>query len=340
MKFRLMGVLALMLLLPLAACDNGTGTEGPGTFTLLLTDDPAFDMAVVTIDRIELAGSEDGEGGGVVLMDQPVTQNLLDLSNDVMTLVEDVPVPSGTYSQLRFVISAGCVAMGEEVYSSSDDYTECGDVTGELQMPSYGQSGLKVQLPGGSLQVEGGRSIVLLDFVVGDSFGKQAGNSGRWVLRPHIKATHIEFSGTLFVELTADEGAFDPLSGSGLDPAASLADFAAQLAVMIEGGGEAMDGPPVLFTDDGTNPGDVADDGIYTAFFNYLVPGDYKVYLELTERDEGAGAPYDFTTTDDILDVTVTVGDSEDKEAAFNVTCAFPTGETASCGDTGGTSGG
>ena len=325
--------LALALTLPLAACDGGAGVESPGTFTLLLTDDPAFDEAWVTIERIDLVGG-DGDGGGVVNLLpgdangdwEPPTVNLLELQNDVLTLVDEYPVPAGYFTQLRFIISGGCVVMGladdgtrtddTEVYASTG-YDVCGEATGHLQMPSYAQSGLKVQLPGGGIEVEGNRIIVLLDFMVGDSFGQQAGNSGQWVMRPHIAATEIGFSGTLLVELTADDGALDGVEG------ASLADFQARLEI-----GGATDGA-IAFTDDD-------DDGVFTVLFEWLIPGDYTVYLELPEQVEGEGQPYQFTTTDDVTEIDVTVGESGDETASFNVTCAFPNGGVAECGDPGG----
>ena len=68
MNLRTLGVFALALLLPVAACDNGTGVDGTATLTLLLTDDPGFEQAVVTIDRIELIGGDDG---ALTLLPQP-----------------------------------------------------------------------------------------------------------------------------------------------------------------------------------------------------------------------------------------------------------------------------
>lgn len=325
-------LLALALGVGLAACDDGAGVEGPGTFTLLLTDDPAFDEAWVTIERIDLVG---GDGGGIVTLLpgdddtdwDPPSVNLLELQNDIMTLVDEYPVPAGTYHQLRFVISGGCVVMGlaedgsstdeTEVYASSD--YECGEhtATGHLQMPSYGQSGFKVQLPNGGVEVDGGRTIVLLDFLVGDSYGQRAGRSGQWVMHPHVVATEIGFSGNLLVELTADDGALDDVEGS------SLGDFQARLEM-----GGATDGA-VMFTDDD-------EDGVFTAYFRWLVPGDYTVFLELPEQEEGAGQPYQFTTTDDVTQIDVTIPESGDETASFNVTCAYPNGGTPDCGDTGG----
>jgi hypothetical protein len=65
-------------------------------------------------------------------------------------------------------------------------------VTGDLQMPSFAQSGLKVNLPGDAITVEGDdQRILLVDFDVSKSFGHQAGNSGKWVMHPVITATDM-----------------------------------------------------------------------------------------------------------------------------------------------------
>ena len=68
--------------------------------------------------------------------------------------------------------------------------------TGEFQAPSLGQSGIKVQLGGDdSFVVTEDAAIVLVDFDVSQSFGHQAGNSGRWVMHPVIKGATITDSG-------------------------------------------------------------------------------------------------------------------------------------------------
>src|SRR5690554_3992100 len=94
--------LALALSLPLAACDGDSSVrpDGEGRVTVLLTDAPGdVHAAVVTISKVYLQG-DDGE---VVLSDEEVTTDLLTLVDEVQALAEDVVVPGGVYSQLRFV---------------------------------------------------------------------------------------------------------------------------------------------------------------------------------------------------------------------------------------------
>jgi hypothetical protein len=67
-------------------------------------------------------------------------------------------------------------------------------------MPSLGQSGLKINLPGGKLDIGEGETIVMLDFDAAESFGHQAGNSGKWVMHPVVKATNVTFGGNALVQ--------------------------------------------------------------------------------------------------------------------------------------------
>lgn len=267
MRSRLLPLLALPLLLGvgLAGCDSLGADGGDGSFRVLLTDAPGdFLTAQVTIDSVVLQG----EGGAVVLRDEPVTVDLLELQNEVMDLVGETAVPAGTYSELRLVISGGYIEVEQEdgssaFYASSDAYAAEHNVTadGQLQMPSYAQSGLKVKLPGGSVEVGSDDQAVLLDFNVAESFGRQAGQSGRWVMAPVVRASDFALTGTAEVTLALADGV--------ALPSGTLADFTATL-------------------DKGTDPISVAfadedGDGTFTAAFRYLAPGTYTVAVEAPE---------------------------------------------------------
>lgn len=265
MRARLLALLALPLLAAgaLAGCDSASGgAASGGSFRVLLTDAPGdFERAVVTIDRVELHG----DAGAVVLRDEPATVDLLTLQNEVMGLVDGVDVPAGSYAELRLVISGGFIEVeGEDgstkIYASSDAYAAAQGVeaAGRLQMPSYAQSGLKVKLPGGAVEVGGDEQVVLLDFNVAESFGRQAGQSGMWVMRPVVRASDFALTGTAEVSLALAGGVALP------SDTLSLADFTAELT---KEGGEAV---PVAFAD-------ANGDGTFTAAFRYLVPGAYSV---------------------------------------------------------------
>jgi hypothetical protein len=286
MSHKLLSVLALTV--AVAACD-GTGSDGPGSMSLYVTDEPGdFHQAWVQIQRVELVGSVEGASGGVVLMDEtdePFVTNLLELSNDVAALVEDAVVPAGRYSQLRFVIPAGCIEVegegDETLIYATDGFDRCGEADGRLQVPSYGASGLKVGLPGGSVKVAGDSHLILLDFKVADTFGRLAGNSGQWVMDPRIQADDVSFSGSITVELTDAEG-------SGLaEVPGSLGDFQARLDT------EEM---PVPFTDPD-------EDGTWTATFLFLMPGSHEASVEL--KDEFTyDATVDLVSESAVVDLT------------------------------------
>lgn len=255
--------LALGLVLPMAGCDTQSRV------TILLTDAPGdFQRAVVTIARIELVSET--EERRVVLLDEPRTTNLLTLANDTAALVEGALVPAGTYSELRFVITGAYVEVEEQgggtrIYASSADYAGLpagAQVAGELQMPSLGQSGLKVKLES-DVTVEGEQKVLLVDFDVAQSFGRQAGGSGRWVMSPVIKAAEMTLSGGVKVEASLASGVSLPwFDGRQL----TLGDFQ---AVLVNAGGSRE---ALTLTDADGN-------GVYEAHFKFLFPGSYSADL-------------------------------------------------------------
>lgn len=295
-------ILRLTLLFALAlapvACGDGTGVGEPGLLSLYLTDaEGDVTQAVVTIDRVEIVG----EGGVTVLLDEPFTTDLLTLASDFATLVDEVVLEGGVYTQLRFIIPEACIAVEQADMSTlvyaSNGFENCGAADGALQLPSYDETGIKVNLPGGGLQVDGNAQILLVDFDVGQSFGQLAGGSGTWVLTPVITAEDVSLSSSITVELGLGEGV--DLDAVG----ATLADFEATL-----------DTEPVAlpFTDtDG--------DGVFTATFGLLMPDQtYQVSVGLR-----TGVSFTF-----VLDPTspqsIDLGATESATAAFSVTSVAP----------------
>ena len=283
--------LLAFLLLPLAVTGCDSAGSADGSLRVMLTDAPGdFVRAVVTVDSVVVQG----EGGAVVLRDEPATVDLLTLQNEVMELVGETDLPAGTYSQLRLVIGGAFVEVEGEggdtsVFATSEAYAASQGVEadGALQTPSYAQSGLKVNLPG--VTVDGDERVVLLDFDVSESFGREAGQSGRWVMTPVVRATDFELTGTVEVDLT--------LAAGVALPTGSLADFSAT----VDKGGDVV---AVPFEDaDG--------DGTFTAEIRYLAPGTYSVGVAgpealtfavdpaplAVEVESGATATYDLALT-------------------------------------------
>lgn len=283
----------------LVACGGGAST---GTVSLKLTDAPGdYKAAVVTISEIDLVGS----GGTTVLSNTKVTTNLLTLANDTATLVENAVVPSGTYSQLRFVITGAYVEVaqsggGSVIYATSPTYEglptvlpEGAQLGGKLQMPSFAQSGLKVDLPGGGVTVGTDSKVLLVDFDVSQSFGQQAGNSGMWVMHPVMSATEFELSGTVNVTLALKDGVTLPAG-------TTLGQFS---AVLTNSGGSAK-------TVALTNPG---GGSTWSASFLYLMPGAYT----LTFDRPASVASF---ATDPAVPATLTVSSGQAITEAFVMT--------------------
>jgi hypothetical protein len=175
----------------LTSCDSQS-PNGTTSLTVRLKDAPGdVQHAFVTITEVDLVGS----GGVQVLTQTPVTTDLLTLAADALTLVQDVEVPSGSYHELRFKISGACVAVddgngGSTVYATADyDASPCGGTAaGTLRAPSYAQSGLKVMMAGGALELTGPAKILLVDFDVTQSFGHEANG---WVMHPVVTGAEI-----------------------------------------------------------------------------------------------------------------------------------------------------
>jgi len=304
------GLTALALAGLVACSDSGNGDGGPngtGQISLILKDAPGDVVAaVVTIDEIYLQGN----GGRTVLSSTPVTTNLVTLAADAATLVNNVVIPAGSYSELRFVISDAYIEVDNgdgttNIYSSSPNYAGLPPgavVDGDLQMPSLGTSGLKVKLPAGGLSVtSGGSKILVVDFDVSQSFGHVAGNSGKWVMHPVVHATDIQLTGSASVTLALDPSVTLPIINN---VQITLGDFTAIFT--------GSDNVPrtAAFTDP-----DV--DGTFTADLLWVPPGNYTL-------DIVPPAGINTFTTTPAEPATITVAEDGTAAAAFTVTAASP----------------
>jgi hypothetical protein len=309
MRSELKRLLPLFVLpLTFAACeDSGFEPVGEaGTMSIMLTDAPGdFENAIVTIDRIELLGGDDNENDRVILLDAPVTVDLLELQNEVMVLVGETPVPGGTYSELRLVITDGLITVEQDdgsllVYSSSDEFATSEGFTadGHLQMPSFAQSGLKVKLPAGEAVVDGDDNAVLIDFNVAQSFGHQAGNSGKWVMTPVISATGFTTTGSARLEVIVPDSVTFPVVDDTLQVTMSM------LSAVLDRNGDLI---PVLFTETET-------EGTWEAVFRFLPPGEFSVDLGLLDGL--------LVTTDPALPLTFDVVSGQTAVRTLTITSA------------------
>jgi hypothetical protein len=299
---RLGAALACAALTPLAGCGDSPTSGGSARLSILLTDAPGdFAEAVVTISEVYLQG----EGGRLTLRSEPITTDLLTLANSTASLVSEAAVPPGRYSELRFVVTGGYVKVeraggGFDVFATPNyaGVPAGVPVAGTLHMPSFAQSGLKVKLPGDGLTLESEQKIVLVDFDVARSFGREAGNSGRWVMSPVLTATEIQASGGIAVTAQLAAGVVIPTI-QGVAP--GVAGLKARLS-NAEGAAE-----DVALTD-------ANGDGVFEASFAYVLPGAWSVSL--------VAPPTVQLTTTPVQPAAVTLASGGSASVAFTITAA------------------
>lgn len=208
-------ILGVLGALALGACD-GTGSDGAARLSIRLTDAPAdLAEAWVRIDGIYLQGNERVQ----LLESRTEWVDLLTLSGGrTAELVNESMVPAGRYSELRFVVCEAYLVTREgKTYATSGAELPSGvEATGQLHVPSGCASGVKVKFPGEEgVELEEGATILTVDFDVSQSFGHQAGNSGRWIMRPVLHATEVGFAGGIAGTVSTAEGVSFPSCGGG-----------------------------------------------------------------------------------------------------------------------------
>lgn len=244
----LAGLFVISGLLFWAGCDSGgTGGTAQGDVTLRLTDAPAaLDSAVVTIERVDLVtedGVDDDDDDGVITLTEDTRQlDLLQLQNgNEELLADEITVPEGEYSQLRFV-------LGDE---QGDNYVF---VNGERQMltvPSGAQSDIKIILPEVEIENDGDQIDITLDFDVEESFIDQG--NGTYRFKPTIKVKNVFVNGqsveTVSVDglvtsvdagndkISVEDIAFTTTASTEIegDNVSSLGDFSEDQYVEVEG---------------------------------------------------------------------------------------------------------
>jgi hypothetical protein len=225
--------LPLLAALAMAACGgDGTGGNGTSRVSIRLTDAPGdLAEAWVKVDRISLLGNADSARGGRtdLLTTQTGWVDLLTLSGGrTSELVNGATVPAGRYSELRFVVCEGYVVTQDgDVYATRDAELPAGvTADGVLHMPSACSSGFKVKFPAdSSLNLASESTILTVDFDVSQSFGHQAGNSGRWVMHPVMQATAVGFAGGIGGTVALAQGVTLPACGGA---AVALTSFVPQ----------------------------------------------------------------------------------------------------------------
>ncbi len=182
----------------LAACGSGTTSTAPATMNVRLVDAPSDGYSEVNIDvrTVEIAS----EDGWLTLGTPNRVINLLALTGGVYdTLVDGAPLPAGRYGQMRLVLGP-------------DNSVKLLDGTvAPLKVPSGQQSGVKLTV---NFDIQPGTTAdVYIDFDAHKSvFVHQAGASGKYILRPTVRAYDRLETGSISGNLTV-AGSAAPLQG-------------------------------------------------------------------------------------------------------------------------------
>lgn len=173
----------------LVACGGGSGSSSTGTLKLAMTDAPAcgYDHVYVTVNKIRVNQSASANGTeptGWSDMTIPTQRiDLLSLNNGVLQELGSMPLPAGTYQQVRLVLadnpsnptSTNPLANALVLSGTSNEIA--------LTTPSAQQSGYKLQARFDVLS--GQVADMVLDFDACRSIVK-AGASGNYNLKPVV----------------------------------------------------------------------------------------------------------------------------------------------------------
>jgi len=304
------------VILSLTACDDSTA-PGTSRLSLLLTDAPGdVAEAWVEITGIYLQGTPAEPGEKMWLLEE--TTGLLDLitlDDQTFSLVEDAVVGPGVFSQLRLIVGEAAIVVSENdtdvsVYATpgldlatlnaareafDPTLDPLASIDGELHCPSCNQTGFKVNLPGGAVQLDGEAQVLVIDFDAQQTFGRLAGTSGHWVMEPTLSASDFSWSGTIA----------GTVSWAGADP---------QLAC---GGGTVSlaDFRPTASLDAVTKTGVPDADGSYA--ISFVEPGTWTLGFEAVTFDNG-----DVLSFEADHPATVSVASGSTATANFQITTA------------------
>ena len=272
-------LIAIGLALFLGACDSGSpgsepGTGGTGSFSLKLTDAPIDKANKVVVEFIgaELRG---GDASAPLVFDfAPKTIDLLDLQGvSTATLIDNQPVPAGTYAELRLKVN-----VDED--GELESYIELTDGSQhELIIPSGAQSGLKIKR---DIEIlDGDARVFTVDFDVRRSI-VVAGRIGTPRVKFHLKPVLRLVENTQSGDIT---GQIDAVLLTA--PTCSDNDPLSDNAVYVYAGADVV--PDDIDNGDVNNVEPlttslVSDSGRYVVGF--LDAGDYTVAFTCNADDE------------------------------------------------------
>jgi hypothetical protein len=160
-----------------------TDSEKYARLNIRLTDAPGdYDEVNVDIQGIQVHSENGEQGGGWISLDVNAgVYNLLELTNELDTLIGTGELPPGKISQVRLILG-------------NNNTLKIGDEVIPLKTPSAQQSGLKLNV---HKELIGGITYtLLLDFDAARSVVK-SGASGQYILKPVIRVITEATSGAI-----------------------------------------------------------------------------------------------------------------------------------------------
>jgi hypothetical protein len=266
-------VLAGLAILAAGLAGCNVGGNGTGQLSLSLTDKPSdnYKAVYVTIKDIAVHKADDAEGAWTTVATINRTINLLALANGIREHLALVDLPWGHYSQMRLMIGdtadSGTNIL-DQAHPAANYVVDRQNQTHEMKIPSGFQTGVKL-VQGFDIN-ENSTTELTFDFDAARSV-VQAGNSGKYQLKPTIQVVDTALATVIKGLVTTVDGANTVGVGGALVAIqvydGTLADPKDQIAIMRS-----------TFTDDTD-----AHRGEYTFFFAV----DKLTTINLVTTEEG-----------------------------------------------------
>ncbi|MGK7369775.1 MAG: DUF4382 domain-containing protein, partial [Candidatus Halalkalibacterium sp. M3_1C_030] len=181
LRYLLTSVFGLALFI--AGCSTSP-ESGMGTLQVRMVDAPIDNAKEVNVvvNSVQVNNSET-DTGWVTINEPEQSYNLLDLTNGAYAVLGEAELEAGTYEQIRLILDT----EGNTIVFENGD-------TESLFIPSGAQTGVKLNV---NAEIEPGFTYTLiLDFNASKSVVK-AGNSGKYLLKPVIRATNMATTGKI-----------------------------------------------------------------------------------------------------------------------------------------------
>lgn len=210
MKTNLKRVGVALLFIPMMffSCnklENESPSTGKGKVVVHITDAPfpasLVEHVFVTIDKLELqlkdgnCKTSDGEyipdctDGFILIVEEPVTIDLMKLRNGLNQMLAEVEVPVGAYKLIRLYVLESEIVLDNETSFA-------------IKIPGGSADGLKIHLKDPIVVTEEGMAEILIDFDLSRSFIVQGNPKSKkgivgFIFKPVIRAVDLNKSGRL-----------------------------------------------------------------------------------------------------------------------------------------------